>query len=331
MSQERNNLKAKVFISCGQNKNTDEVNIAQSIAEKLTEKGFDYYIAVQEQSLKGVTENIFKQLETSEYFLFIDFKRENILPNNNEIICRGSLFSHQELAVASYLGIKTIAFQEKGVKPDDGIMRFIQANCIYFDDRQKLSSLVIDKILKEQWNSQWKNQLKLEYQDYSTGRLPLDISENTSDVSSLSIPTSMSHKKQSSGAPARFYHIVVKNLHKNKMAINCIAYLKSVQRIPGNVTNPKTVEFKWAGYILPNAMIPPNSERSFDAFYASESDPFRLLFNEFTDFYEYDYCIRGPGDFELTYVVVSENFPPAERIFKVHIGNFIDDIKVTKL
>jgi cobalamin biosynthesis protein CbiG len=118
------NRKARVFISCGQRKNTDEVEIAEKIRELLELKGFDPYVAVREQTLRGLKENIFKQLSSSEYFLFIDFKREQF---KGESVYRGSLFSHQELAVASFLeDIELMAFRENGVKSDDGILRFLQ-------------------------------------------------------------------------------------------------------------------------------------------------------------------------------------------------------------
>ena len=112
-------LPARVFISCGQSQGTDEVQVAKDIEAEFRKLGFDPYVAVEEQSLRGIKENIFRQLETSEYFVFIDFKREYV-PDKNA--CRGSLFSHQELALAAYLGLPIIAFREKGVIPEDGIM-----------------------------------------------------------------------------------------------------------------------------------------------------------------------------------------------------------------
>jgi len=71
-------------------------------------------------------------LAASEYFVFVDFKRERL---NDTIECRGSLFSHQELAIASFLDLEVLAFQEAGVKQSDGIMGFLQANAISFTDR----------------------------------------------------------------------------------------------------------------------------------------------------------------------------------------------------
>lgn len=118
-------LKARVFISCGQTRGSEEENIAHKVSERLDKLGYDSYIAVEEQTLRGVKENIFHQLETSEYFIFIDFKREKLEYNGFQI-CRGSLFSHQELAIASYLDIPLAAFQEEGVKQEDGLMRFFK-------------------------------------------------------------------------------------------------------------------------------------------------------------------------------------------------------------
>lgn len=80
-------LPARVFISCGQHKDKGEVQVAMDIAAEFKKHGFDPYVAVEEQTLRGITENIFPQLAKSEYFVFIDFKREHI-PDRNA--CRGS-------------------------------------------------------------------------------------------------------------------------------------------------------------------------------------------------------------------------------------------------
>jgi hypothetical protein len=75
--------------------------------------------------LNGFTENILPMLEKSEYYLFIDFRREEIGSQR----FRGSLFSHQELGIATYLKKEHILiFQEKGVLDRDGIKGFIQVS-----------------------------------------------------------------------------------------------------------------------------------------------------------------------------------------------------------
>lgn len=78
-----NNLRARVFISCGQSKGSDEPKMAEEISKRLTDLGFDPYVAVAQQSLRGPKENIFEQLSRSEYFLFVDFKRERFPPSHS--------------------------------------------------------------------------------------------------------------------------------------------------------------------------------------------------------------------------------------------------------
>jgi len=92
-------LKARVFISCGQAKNTDELEIATEIKNELKKMGYDPYVALDNQSPEGINEIIFKKLANSEYFLFIDFKRERLYKKISKDFedtkkHRGSLFSN---------------------------------------------------------------------------------------------------------------------------------------------------------------------------------------------------------------------------------------------
>ena len=151
---------ARIFISCGQNKNSDEATIAASIKAKTQALGFDPYVAVDVQTLQGLKESIFSQLETSEYFIFVDLKRERL--SDDPLQHRGSLFSHQELALASYLDIDVLAFQENGIKKNDGILAFLQTNAYPFADRSMLSDFVVAKLRERGWDPHWRNELILE-------------------------------------------------------------------------------------------------------------------------------------------------------------------------
>ena len=57
-----NKVRARVFISCGQQRDTVEEKIADEIRAKLDSMGFESYVAVTEQTLKGVKENILSSL-----------------------------------------------------------------------------------------------------------------------------------------------------------------------------------------------------------------------------------------------------------------------------
>ena len=142
------NPPAIVFISCGQQKDTEEIEIARQICSSLKEHGYEPYIAVEQQCLLGVTDHIFDRIAKSEYFLFIDFRRDelNLGSQNgdeNEKY-RGSLFSHQELAIASFLGKNVVAFKEQGVRRE-GISSFIMANASVFSDRKSLPKCMTGK------------------------------------------------------------------------------------------------------------------------------------------------------------------------------------------
>jgi len=294
-----------VFISCGQSRGSEEVEIVHKIGESISKLGYDPYIAIEEQTLRGVKENIFKQLETSEYFIFIDFKREKLVIDNKQVF-RGSLFCHQELALASYLGIPLIAFQEKGVKREDGLMRFLQGNSIIFTDRHLLPDVIASTIQQRKWSSKWKNQLCL-------------VRESGQFVDVQRFPENVR---------ARFFHIGVENLHPHKMAVNCYVYLERVYDISNDRGIPvKTIEFKWRAYTHPNAVILPKSTRDFDAFWISHDRPDQLKFNLFTDSTGFIPRISGLGDFKLTYTVISENFPPVRGTFILHTSEQLEKIQ----
>jgi hypothetical protein len=292
--------RAKIFISCGQNTDRGELTIGRQIENTISAMGFETYFAIDQQSPRGLKENIFNELITSEYFLFIDFKREQL----DETTCRGSLFTNQELAIASFLDIQLIAFQEEGVKQRDGILGALQANCISFNGRGSLHTIVSERIRAAGWKTNWKNALRLEREP----RQHVDI---------YRVP---------GPRMSRFFHINVRNLNSYKIAHNCYAYLERATNLSGGRIETRTVEFKWEGYIQPNAPILHNSVRGFDAFFVYHDNPREILFNLFTDSSLFIPIIRGPGDFELSYIVISENFPPARKTFDLHIGNSLNEI-----
>lgn len=292
--------RARVFISCGQAKGSEEVETAAEIGRRLEELGFEYYIAVQEQSLRGLKDNIFGRLENSEYFIFVDFKREQFL--GDPPVCRGSLFSHQELAIASYLDITVLPFQESGVKQDDGILPFLQANATRFTDRHLLPGVIADEV-RRRWNPHWRNQLVLGRPDPTQHGDSQMVVMGTQKI-------------------GRFFHIDVHNRHLRKMARNCYAYLERATRLEPPTSIPvRAAEIKWEGYTLPSAHIPPGTIRRFDGFYIFHDDPTRLRFQLFTDSTAFIPDVQGEGKYGLHYSVVADNFPTARRSFLLNLNH----------
>jgi len=183
-------------------------------------------------------------------------------------------FSHQELAIASYLDIEVLAFQESGVKPLDGILGFLQANAIPFTDRAELP--------KPNHGKKYRNESEKAFGNHS-GRIywHLDVMPTQfSDANRIQqIPG-----QQPASFPARFFHIDVYNRHRSKIATNCYAYLEKARNVQTcKEIAFKTVEYKWAGYILPNAIILPKQTRRLDAFWVAHTAPTKLYFNAFVD------------------------------------------------
>ncbi|HZD83893.1 MAG TPA: hypothetical protein VE076_13555, partial [Nitrososphaeraceae archaeon] len=134
----------------------------------------------------------------------------------------------------------------------------------------------------------------------------------------------------------RWYHINVKNLHRQKIALDCLAYLESSKNILTGIEKIfPPVEFKWQALNVPRIIIPPSYTRGFDAFFVSHETPHIVNFGinrhlvDYSGLYEV-YKLEGPGTFELNFVVFSINFAPIRQSFLLDIGSRLDDIKFSE-
>jgi len=186
-------------------------------------------------------------------------------------------------------------------------LKFIQANCIPFSERSKLPSLVANKVREQKWDSTWRNELTLNR----------DVGDYEDAINR--------------GVRGRYYHIKVSNNHKDKIARNCVAYVERIKNLRNGVIRfLEFVELKWKGIRTIGVSIPPKSSRYLDAFHINNSNPTiaNLGLNPFiTDWQGYvqDYQIVGSGDYEVDYVVFSEDFSPARAKFLLHLDKQIQD------
>jgi len=293
-------MKTKVFISCGQNENNCRERRITETLKKIVERDdqrFEAYIANEKQDGKSFRENIFNQLADSEYFLFVDLKRERLVSHPRDILKArygGSLFCHQELAVASYLDLEPLYFCEKGLERN-GLLHFIQSNAIYFSDEQQLYTMVRNAVAK--WEIGWKN------------RLELVVAPNYPSIANIT-----------NGQPIQteWYHIYVKNLHRSKKAFNCFAFLEKIVNLKtSEETRPKTIELHWAGFNFPSATILPKAERVLDGFVIDKRAPNILTVPSFSQSTEFHPANLYPGEYNLTYRVISQNFADAVATFRV--------------
>ena len=310
-------VRAKLFISCGQASGAEKA-IAADIRQRMERLGFDPYVAVEVHTLKGLREEIFSKLEDMDYFIFIDFGREKLLPHDSwsKLIRpwiwerRGSLFSHQELAIASFLEIDALPFHEVGVKPLDGMMSVFQANSICFGSRQELPRLVEERVRERiregLWSASHRRRLRL-----SPGEPIRGVCRTEEGL-------------------ADFFPIAVENLHHRRSAANTFAFIEKIVDAQASECLFSTpVEIKWGGTVLPSVMISPGGVRLVDGIFVSHRDPRNAFFNAiWTDFSELIPRIPRAGEFHLTYCINSTSFPPARATFRAIIGKSLDDVSL---
>ncbi len=308
-------IKPKIFISCGQDKSSDEYKIAEIIKNKIddTDK-YIGYVATLEQSNKGLLNNILYELETAEYFIFIDFIREKLLDKNDNFIgYRGSLFTNQELSIASYFGIETIAFQEKGIKSYDGMIGAMQLNVQKHhvfepNERNILPDKVIDEI-QNRFTPLWKNKINLS---------DIKIVNNVKKYRIINF-------SQKEDFFANHYQIKVENLHKDKIALNCYAFIESILDLENNTPiQTQTVELKWAGVInIPNVSIINQSHRMLDAFFYDVAYPKKIYFCSYSDSDENLPPLESSNKYKICYMIVSSNFRIEKRNYIIEFINNI--------
>lgn len=182
-------MTARVFISCGQREG--ERGVARDVATWFTLEGFRPYVALEAQSIQDVNSGIIGELRRSDYYVFIDFRRER-LDGADQKDSRGSLFSHQELAIAYVLGFEqAIFFRETGARLE-GLGAFMMANATLFQDRATLPGLVAEAVRRRGWTPgysrnlivgplRWSEQ-PIQYRDLRGRFLYLDIQNRRPDV-----------------------------------------------------------------------------------------------------------------------------------------------------
>ena len=298
-------MKARVFISCGQRIDTEEVDLAQKIAAMLEKRGYAPYVAVMEKSLRGLKENLFERLLETEYFLFIDTRRERISKREY----RGSLFCHQELAIAAFLEKRVLPFQQAGIRKLDGVMALLQANAIEFKTEKELLRLLAAAVKKE-WKPNWRNELIIE------------VSPKTGDEVHLG-PTPEAR-------PVRYWFLTVKNRNIYSAAHNCYGYLRKAHRLsaPSGNLPIETVEYKWTGFTFPNVTIPPGASRQMDAFTMYFDDPKQTCSrNFFSDSRHFHHFMNPAGEYLLEFCVHSDDFEESTEIFYLSFdGKSVDSV-----
>jgi hypothetical protein len=284
---------ALVFLSCGQQAGERELGaqIKQLIESKLF--GMDCYYADSLQGFDDVM-SIVDHLSKSDYYLFIDFKREITETNPIPI----SVFSHQEFALARAWGItEIIAFQEAGLS-SYGILSYVLAHPISFT-RENLLQKVREEIAKR-WKKNYSRNLVIDRLDASSPDKLNDFRDHTGR------------------SIERTWLLYVKNRREDRSAFNTIAILHSVRNeATGEESRPDSSYLKWAGQMGFQKTIFPLDEAHFDAFSIRVGQE-GIFIHSAADVVPRTPIIIEVGRYTLQYRIFSESFPPVSATVRLN-------------
>lgn len=315
-------MAAKVFISCGQRESGIERRLADALKGWFAEHSYDPYVAYKVQDMGDVME-IIHALEQSDYFVFADLPREALMPASGAegpTGFRGSLFSHQEFAIAHYLGFRedAILLQHRDIRPD-GFLPYLQANPVTFDDIYEAIKIVEEQVKAKGWRPEFSRHFFPDMSKEPTGRI-LYFDRTTGPQ----------------GRPVFVWGVYIKNRHPRRVAFNVTASLREVIKENGESGAPDKAPLKWAGQNSYSIAIQPQDSWSVDALAFDAERPHLVLLNSLADAMPFDQqagrywrapIIDEPGLYHLRYRIDSLNFPPLD--FEVEL-NVTGDISTTR-
>lgn len=309
-------MEARVFVSCGQRKNLGEDILVENAANQLRIMGFYPVVISNSQSAEALKEVIFRELQSSDYFLFIDFNREE------EAELPISLFSHQELAIAAYLDMPIIGFREDGLTYPVGMTGLWQANYKTFE-RSRLLDAVQEEV-KKRWTPEHKN------------RIIIDIPVGKEVVREEGI------KRCDPGIEPHmttYFQLPVRNGSFYKHGLNCTAYLSRSYRLDGESTvDVVPGDIKWVGMLLPNVHLykqilnQPSFVRRLNALFIRNHEAHIGCLNLIGDNRDYsEPYFKGPGEFIVEYTIVSDTFSDSKACFHLTLGTSLQDAKLLRV
>jgi hypothetical protein len=273
-------MSAKIFLSCGQASDAER-NTAQLIRERLEVLGFTVYVAIQAQSIEDVNAGIIRQLKRSDYYIFVDFKRESVGSGS-----RGSLFTNQELAIAYILGFERVLFfREEGVRLE-GLLQYMGSNAAESSSHQELIDKLVDLVQLRGWDTDYSRHLVATRPRWSDGEL------------------------QFGRLTGRFLYIDIENRRHDIAAYETVARLDSIQADRGQaVSCYDRSHLKAAGQPGFVQMIWPLDHGAFDVLMVDAMNPSHVFLNSALDAWPKAPIIERPGVYQLNYRVLARDFP----------------------
>src|SRR5882724_3131100 len=245
-------MPSRIFISCGQ-ATDEERGVASDLEKWFRSEGYDPYVAIQVQTIGDLNAGIIGALKASDYYIFVNFPREKIVVGNKECH-RGSLYSHQELAIAYAFGFEHFLVVNHKDVVDEGVQKSIVSNVPEFERAADVLPLVVAAVRSAHWTPSYSRHLSLnplrwagevEYGDHAGRRIQ------------------------------RTLHADVRNNRLDRAAYHVVAHLNEVIDLQSHqqIDHGDKMLLKASGFQGYEHTIWPNSYCSFDLLAVSVEDP----------------------------------------------------------
>lgn len=282
-------MPAKVFISCGTMPG-HEMDTATAVKQWLDQQGFVAHVAVTAQSLADVNTGIIGQLRTADYYLFLDFCREALplISGGKQQLHRGSVYTHQELALAYCFGFDNCLFLQQSDMESKGIGQYLLANPIRFKDYGEVLGLVQHEVQMRGWSPSYTRHLRPVIITRATPHYPCKFG----------------------GRMVAMWHCAIQNGRREDAAVDTLARLNQVRDAQGNVLpHDDRSPLKWSlASGFKRTILPEDTER-FDAFWLDTTNWTNVYLNSSRDVHPRQAIITTPGTYYLDYQVFAAGFP----------------------
>jgi hypothetical protein len=282
----------RVFLSCGQA--TDEERSATHlIAEMLRSEGFTPYVATQVQTILDLNGEIIRELKQADYYFHINFRRER-LADSGEF--RGSLFAHQELALAYGLGFDKMLFLSQNGVRNEGMLAFIVSNTPKFEKHTEAADAAKRAIQSAGWVPSYSRNLiaqrlrwgpQVQYRDH-TGQRPVQV-----------------------------LYVDIVNCRPDLGAVGTVARLAAIVEQGRKRVSPDRSHLKATAYPGYAQTIFPESHGAFDLLALVLNQPHIVTLNSALDVSPRSAIINAPGEYLFEYEVFANAFPVLS--FGVHL------------
>jgi len=281
-------MSGKVFISCGQS-GDDELNVAKEISDWFIVNSYKTYVAVQIHTLFELNSEIIDELKSSDFFLFVNFKRERIIKKSESIIYRGSLFANQELSIAYSMNFEKMLFINQKHVIKEGVLKYFVSNTPEFENYNEVLEIVKNAVKDSDWNPTYSRNLICDNLRWSDTSIRYIDHTGIKDVKVL--------------------YIDVNNNRPDIGALDTVARLKSITLNGETRLSSDRSDLKCAGAMGYSKTIWPNDHIAFDLLSIDMNTQINVYLHSSLDVRPRRPIISEIGTYILEYEVYATSFP----------------------